>query len=436
MGVDGMLNGLTLGVLGFFGFFQQGEGTDLAIAPYASLQWQEAGLFEIRYQRDTNTQTIVDRYLAQLESGGKDPALQGIWLESAWSTLGSHQGNQPLSAASLTKIATTLAALEQWPLTHRFTTRVYTTGTVVNGLVQGDLVIEAGGDPLFVWEEAIALGNALNQAGIRQIEGDLVIVGDFMMNYVAEPAASGDSLRLALDQRAWNDTIETQYQQISPLPARPQVAIAGKTTTRQALPDGATLVLSHQSLTLADILKQMNLYSNNAVAEAIAQNLNGGPAMGTRIAQSLNIPTSEIQLINGSGLGVENKISPRATVAMLQAIDSKLQGQPFTVFDLLPIAGQDRGGTVNNRTIPPGVAFKTGTLNQVSALAGVMPTQTQGDIWFAIINNGTWDVSGYRQQQDQLLQTLSDQWPVIPPTDSTQKSLPDYFGNPERIKAN
>lgn len=186
-----MLDGLTLGVLGFLGFFQQGDGTDLAIASYASLQWQEAGLFEIRYQQDTNTQTIVDRYLAQLDSGGKDPALQGIWLESAWSTLGSHQGNQPLSAASLTKIATTLAALEQWPLTHRFTTRVYTTGTVANGLVQGDLVIEAGGDPLFVWEEAIALGNALNQAEIRQIEGDLIIVGDFMMNYVAEPATSG-----------------------------------------------------------------------------------------------------------------------------------------------------------------------------------------------------------------------------------------------------
>ncbi|ANV86469.1 D-alanyl-D-alanine carboxypeptidase/D-alanyl-D-alanine-endopeptidase [Picosynechococcus sp. PCC 7117] len=431
-----MLNGLTLGILGFLGFFQQGDGTDLAIASYASLQWQEAGLFEIRYQQDTNTQTIVDRYLAQLDSGGKDPALQGIWLESAWSTLGNHQGNQPLSAASLTKIATTLAALEQWPLTHRFTTRVYTTGTVANGLVQGDLIIEAGGDPLLVWEEAIALGNALNQAGIRQIEGDLIIVGDFMMNYVAEPATSGDSFRLALDQRAWNDAIETQYQQMSPRPSRPQVAIAGKILTRQALPDGATLVLSHQSLTLADILKQMNLYSNNAVAEAIAQNLGGGPAMGTDIAQSLNIPSSEIQLINGSGLGVDNKISPRAAVAMLQAIDSKLQGQPFTVFDLLPIAGQDHGGTVNNRTIPPGIAFKTGTLNQVSALAGIMPTQTQGNVWFAIINNGTWDVSGYRQQQDQFLQTLSEQWPVIPPIDSTQKSPPDYFGNPERIQAN
>lgn len=65
-----------------------------------------------------------------------------------------------------------------------------------------------------------------------------------------------------------------------------------------------------------------------------------------------------------------------------------------------------------------------------------MPTQTQGNVWFAIINNGTWDVSGYRQQQDQLLQTLSEQWPVIPPVDSTQKSPPDYFGNLERIQAN
>ncbi|MBV5262242.1 D-alanyl-D-alanine carboxypeptidase [Synechococcus moorigangaii CMS01] len=429
-----MLRGLSFGLLGFLGLFQGPRGGEVAIAPYAPLAWQGASLFELRHQPETQSQAAIDQYLAQLTRRGKDPALQGLWLESPWGSLGQYQGNKPLSAASLTKIATTLAALEQWSVTHRFTTRIYTTGTVEGGKVQGDLIVEAGGDPLLVWEEVIALGNALNQAGIRQIEGNLIIVGDLMLNYDADPETSAANLRLALDQRFWNETVRTAHRQLPDQPPQPQVAIAGQTLTQKTLPQGATPVLTHTSLTLAAILKQMNLYSNNAVAEAIAQHLGGGPAIGKAISNTLQIPSSELQLINGSGLGVENKISPRATVAMLQAIDHKLQGQSLTIFDLFPIVGQDQGGTLKNRTLPPGIALKTGTLNQVSALAGVIPTQTQGNIWFAIINNGTWDISGYRQQQDQFLRTLSTPWQTLSPIPTADASAPDYFGNPERIQ--
>ncbi|MEB3224282.1 MAG: D-alanyl-D-alanine carboxypeptidase [Synechococcus sp.] len=427
-----MLRELSFGILSLWVFGQQPDVTELAIASYQSLQWQDNSLFEIRYQPDSTSQKIVEQYLAQLEADGKDPALQGVLLESAWTTLGEYQGDKPLAAASLTKIATTLAALGHWPLTHQFTTKIYTTGMLTDGRLVGDLIVGAGGDPLFVWEEAIALGNALNQAGIRQVDGNLIIVGDFMMNYLADPQESGDNLRLALDQRFWDDTVRATHQQMPNQPPRPQVAIAGKTFIQKNLPQKITPVLEHKSLTLAAILKQMNLYSNNAVAEAIAHNLGGGQAMGKAIAQNLQIPPNEIQLINGSGLGVENQISPRATTAMLQAIETKLQGESFSIFDLFPTVGQDKGGTLKQRTLPPGVAFKTGTLNQVSALAGVIPTQEQGNLWFAIINNGTWDIGGYRQQQDQLLQNLSNRWQLVTPTPITTKNA-DYFGNPARI---
>ena len=63
---------------------------------------------------------------------------------------------------------------------------------------------------------------------------------------------------------------------------------------------------------------------------------------------------------------------------------------------------------------------KTGTLEDVSALAGAMPTQAQGPIWFAIMNVGE-DVDGFSQEQDLLLQRLLNQRGIVksPPAELT-----------------
>ena len=55
--------------------------------------------------------------------------------------------------------------------------------------------------------------------------------------------------------------------------------------------------------------------------------------------------------------------------------------------DFFPVAGRDRTGTMVDRNIPYGITVKTGTLWEVSALAGMIPTAERGPIWFAIINN-------------------------------------------------
>jgi len=77
------------------------------------------------------------------------------------------------------------------------------------------------------------------------------------------------------------------------------------------------------------------------------------------------------------------------------------------------VAGRDRRGTMQTRRIPVATVVKTGTLNDVSALAGVMPTRARGLVWFAIVNRGT-DVVGLRAKQDSLLQHLLHQWQVSP----------------------
>jgi len=42
----------------------------------------------------------------------------------------------------------------------------------------------------FVWEE-IALGNSLNQLGIKRVTGNLVITSNFAMNYKFNPSVAG-----------------------------------------------------------------------------------------------------------------------------------------------------------------------------------------------------------------------------------------------------
>lgn len=395
----------------------------------AVIAWQEAEIFAVPTDPDPVVEEIVADYLKKVAALGFPAEKQGVWIQTEWAYLGDNQSKIPLSAASLTKIATSIAALETWGTDHRFVTQISTRGTVKNGVLQGDLIVQGGGDPLFVWEEAIALGNQLNQLGIREVTGNLIIVGNFWMNFQTDPQRSGELLQLGLNAARWTREIEQQYQALPPKTPRPQVAIAGQVQVQTIPPDGTQLLIRHQSLTVAELLKEMNLYSNNPMAEMLAQLAGGSIVVAQTAAKAANLSPEEIQLINGSGLGVENRISPRASVAMLMAIEDKLKDNPLKVSDLFPMAGRDTTGTVQWRNIPDGVAVKTGTLNQVSALAGVIPTKERGQVWFSIINSGS-NVDRFRVEQDNLLQRLAQHWQLTPII--SNKETKPYLGDPKR----
>lgn len=353
----------------------------------------------------------VQAYLQQLEATGLARNNQGIWLQSGLVLLANNQGTQPLPAASITKVATSLAALKTWGPDHQFETLVGATGPINNGIVQGDLVIQGGGDPFFVWEEAIALGNSLNRMGIKRITGNLVMSGNFAMNYKTNPLQAGQLLQQAMNAATWSREVTVQYLTMPQGTPRPQVAIAG-TVQVASLPNPKQILLvRHRSLPLSEILREMNIYSNNEMSEMLAQNLGGAQVVQSIAASAAKVPPQEIQLINGSGLGVENRISPRAACAMLMAIQRELLPAQLSVADLFPVSGRDRRGTMEARRIPQAAVIKTGTLRDVSALAGVLPTRDRGLVWFAIINRGT-NVEGLRARQDQLLQSLLKQWQV------------------------
>ncbi len=363
---------------------------------------------------DPVAKQAIATMLSELSQAGlKDPN-QGVWIQSHDGAIASgNLSSRPLPAASLTKIVTSLAALQTWGSNHRFTTNISSTGNLTGDTLNGDLIIEGNGDPFFVWEEAIALGNKLNQLGIKRVQGNLILTGKFAMNFEANPQEAAKSLRLAFDSSRWQGEVAEQFATMPVGTLKPQLVILGNVrfVPNLAVANISTtkLLIRHASLPLWQILKRMNTFSNNEMAEMLAWQLGGGRQVAAIAANATDMPLSEIKLINGSGLGQANQISPRAIVAILMAVHNRAQVEGLTLADLFPISDCNCG-TIEGRKMPKGAIVKTGTLSDVSALAGVIQTQQHGVIWFAILNRGDGDIDAFHRSQDRVLQNLVAKW--------------------------
>lgn len=396
-----------------------------------ALTWQSSPGLVLAPDPNPAGSTTVQQYLQELITTKLVPETltesQGIWMQSGPVLMANHQGTTPLPAASLTKIATSLVALNTWGPDHQFETLVSATGPIVNGVLKGDLVITAGGDPMFVWEEAIALGNTLNKLGIKQITGNLLVTKNFVMNFELDPMVSGRMLKQALNHTTWTRPANYIYSIMPKGTPKPQVVIAGNVKLADQPNPQQTLLLRRRSLPMQQLIKEMNVFSNNPIAEMLAQSVGGAAVMRLKAAQLAGVPEAEILLINGSGLGVDNRISPRAACAMLMAIQREAAAYKINVADLFPTSGFDRRGTMQARKMPYGTVMKTGTLREVSALAGVIPTRDRGLVWFTVINRGPY-IPAFRTNQDKLLQNLVQKLEVSPTTPpSITPKEPKYF---------
>ncbi len=96
----------------------------------------------------------------------------------------SRNARTSMMPASNTKLYTTAAALELMGAEFRYQTRLWTTGSVENGVLRGNLIVEGSGDPsisgrftegdrTFLFR---AWADSLKARGITRIEGD--IIGD------------------------------------------------------------------------------------------------------------------------------------------------------------------------------------------------------------------------------------------------------------------
>ena len=114
---------------------------------------------------------------AALERAKVPPEAISVVVQEAGSTrtrLAWH-ADTPLNPASLTKLLTTYAALDLLGPAWTWITPVWLQGNVVDGVLEGNLVIKGSGDPKLVPERLWLLLRHVQQLGVREIRGDIVL---------------------------------------------------------------------------------------------------------------------------------------------------------------------------------------------------------------------------------------------------------------------
>jgi len=185
----------------------------------------------------------------------------------------------------------------------------------------------------------------------------------------------------------------------------------------RAAPASASVLWSHRSEPLGEIVADMWMPSDNLVAEMLARELGVGapPAQGTLARgiatetawlRGLGVDTGAIALADASGLSPYDRITPHDLVAILE---HDWDGpQHDLVLDDLPIAGV-RGtlASMDDDDVKGRVFAKTGTLTHVSTLAGYAATRQHGTVIFALmIDDAVADGDALRDVRARFLSQL------------------------------
>ncbi|WP_295503882.1 D-alanyl-D-alanine carboxypeptidase/D-alanyl-D-alanine-endopeptidase [Limnohabitans sp. Rim8] len=414
----------------------------------------------------------------------------------------SHQAHASVNPASVMKLFTTYAGLSLLGPEYVWRNRVYTDGSVRDGVLQGNLVVRGSGDPKLVVERLQALMLQIRAAGVREVRGDIVLdrsvfdvrersepfddeplrpynVGPdgLLLNFKAvvytftpdaasgqvqvrfEPPLAGFSAPTQLPlTRApcsdWRRQLQADFSQAQ------QVRFAGRypascgerewpvaypepeafaPRVMQALwqqaggqltgqvrygtrPASAKLLLEAPSLPLSEIIKDINKFSNNVMAQQLYLTLSsemGAPgrfeASRMRLSQWWRqgfAGHDEPVLDNGSGLSRTERSTAQALTALLQAAHASPHAQHF--LDSLAIAGVDgTAARLKDRSPQSPVIgkawLKTGSLRDVASVAGYVQGQSgQRYTLVAVLHHP--NAQQARGALDQLLEwTVRDQ---------------------------
>jgi D-alanyl-D-alanine carboxypeptidase/D-alanyl-D-alanine-endopeptidase (penicillin-binding protein 4) len=183
----------------------------------------------------------------------------------------------------------------------------------------------------------------------------------------------------------------------------------------QALPSpgpSARILAIQESPPLLEILRVVNKESNNFLAESVAHTL-GRIAMGEGsfegaaraveefLISQVGVPEGEVTVRDGSGLSMANKISAGALVRLLAFMADSPYWDDF--WDTLPEAGvrtelRRMGGTPASRNL----RAKTGTMDGVSALSGMVKTRSGERVLFSILSNEVASEYRAKRAEDRL----------------------------------
>lgn len=327
------------------------------------------------------------------------PGYSGILVENLdGSVVVESNSNFTFNPASNVKIATAYAVLKTFGPEFRFMTNIYTDGSIdrATGVLNGNLYV-SGRDPVFGYEHAVTLAHELNKMGVRQVTGDLIVTDNFTMNYAGSPVVSAQTLFSTIDSnkrnaaatRTWLNHLSFSGQ-FATMQGVPGVAFTGSAYA-QGIPSNLTLLFTHESTPVREILKATLCYSNNFLSERLGDMLGGPYAVARLVHLNANVPPAEFSLATSSGLGY-NRVTPNAMMKLLRELRADLARYKMTFSDIMPVAGIDKGtleGRFDTDFSRGSLVGKTGTLGQTdggaSALAGEVNTRN-GRLLFVIFN--------------------------------------------------
>lgn len=328
--------------------------------------------------------------------------------------------------ASVTKLFTTSSALLLDGPATKLETQLLAAGEIDDaGALQGDLVLRGAGDPAFRLDQITQLADAAKKAGIRSIDGTLRADLAGWTSQQGTPLTRGAYNReiggrlgalVALRGFASAGVTDPARQVLTKLrDALKSRGITGPITFggSAAAPADATVVGKVQSPTLQQLAAATNAPSDNFYAEMLLRGIGarhgaagttpaGLAAERTALAGLGINPT----LADGSGLSRGNRVAPTTIVKLLDQMGSREEGAALRSGMALAgstgtVAGRMRGTAAAGRC-----RVKTGTLSNVSALAGWCTTAGKRNVAFAILMNNV-SVASARSRQDRVASAIA-----------------------------
>lgn len=327
-----------------------------------------------------------------------------------------YQTEKLVSLASVSKVITSFWAVETLGIDYRFPTILHIS-EVSTGLF--DVHIEGSLDPLMNREKLIHILSELNRNGIYHIR-NLTFDENFsvFLNVRNIPhteigirgGISSDetaaNLLTVLNTESWNANAVKEVQAI-----RKNAEIVGAEILTQLklkvdaidFQDVATFKstarkpgdyrLLYRSSPLANYLKEMNIYSNNYIADMLWKKLGAAGNFQKFIENKLKLDAKDIRFFTGSGLPVSDKAGKRlenqatcsAVLEVISGLDKDMEGAGLSLTDVMLVGGVDAGTlpSFSNEAMSGSVVAKTGTIRNAITLAGYAST-AEGKYYFGV----------------------------------------------------
>lgn len=344
-----------------------------------------------------------------------------------------HNADTPLTPASITKSVTIASTLLKSGSDYKYHTRLYATGKIHDGVLQGNLLVVGGGDPALgadvepkgtdILSEAVT---ALRTHGVRRIEGKIITDESIFPGPATHPTwGSGDISRSygtgchginfrrnASGKCAVTNPAATLVNVLTNTFISAGIEIAGGELDSNGK---HKLLLDHVSPPISEIMRSCMMRSDNLYAETLLRTLallhkkvattQEGADIEAALWKKKGAPMEGVNIVDGSGLSRSNRLTARFLAYVLrQMADNEIYASFF------PLAGQE--GTVRrlfkNTPLDSYVALKTGTMRGVRCLAGYMLDEQFAPTHAIVIisNNAPGGASSVNAATERLLMRL------------------------------